>query len=99
MVVKKYKKSKKDTGYEIPTAINIHIKEPFFYSEDVIYPELNDPRSADAPNKSVYDALLDLNHVIPFGYATEQYFRGTKQDIHDKLEEMRHHQRNNEEEG
>ena len=59
------------------------------YSEDVSYSEISDPRHNDVLNKTVYDALLPLEQVLPFGYPTEQFFRQVKQDIHDKLEEHR----------
>lgn len=55
----------------------------------MLYPGLNDPRHTEVLNKSVYDALIDLIQVLPFGYPTEQLFRQIKQDIQLKLEEQR----------
>lgn len=75
--------------YGLPSQVQLSIKDPFMYTEDVIYPELNDPRHSDVLNKTVYEAMLPLDQVLPFGYPTEQFFRQIKQDIHNKLEEHR----------
>ena len=32
-----------------------------------------------------------MKQVLPFGYPTEQFFRQVKQDIHNKIEEVRAH--------
>lgn len=96
MVVKKYKK-KRPEGASGPSAFDysssaqaqLTIKEPFIFNEEILYPELNDPRHNDMPNKTIYDCLLPFDQVLPFGYPTEQYFRQVKQDIHTRLEEQR----------
>lgn len=75
--------------YGIPSQVQLSIKDPFIFNEDVLYPELNDPRFTDVVNKTIYDVVLPLNKVYPFGYPTEQLFRQLKQDIHNKLEEHR----------
>jgi hypothetical protein len=79
----------------MPTELNVVIKEPFVYNEDVLYPELTDLRHSEIPNKSVYDALIDIKHVMPFGYPTEQFMQWIKQDIHNRLEEQRLKNRHN----
>ena len=61
--------------YGLPSQVQLSIKDPFVYSEEVVYPELNDPRHSDVLNKTVYDAMLPLEQVLPFGYPTEQFFR------------------------
>ncbi len=58
------------------------------YCEEVNFPEVNDPRLVQLNCRSVYDVLIDLKAVYPFGYPTEQFFRQTKQDIHNKVEEI-----------
>ncbi len=67
---------------------NVTIKEPFVYSEDVTYPEVNDPRLVMLNCRSVYDVMIDTAQVFPFGYPTEQFIRQTKQDIHNRVEEL-----------
>ena len=91
MIVKKFKRRKEgDPGLDyISKAVQVTIKDPFFFQEDVVYPELNDPRNSEFPNKAVYDALLNLSQVLPLGYPTEQFMRATKQDVHHKVEEHR----------
>lgn len=61
--------------YGMPTQVQMTIKDPFTYHEEVLYPELNDMRHSDVQNKSVYDSMLSLSHVLPFGYPTEQFIR------------------------
>jgi hypothetical protein len=39
----------------------LSIKDPFLYTEDVTYAEINDPRHNDVLNKTIYDALLPLD--------------------------------------
>ena len=85
----KRKKQTAAVDYGLPSQVQLSIKDPFVYSEDISYAEINDPRHNDVLNKTVYDALLPLEQVLPFGYPTEQFFRWVKQDIHVKLEEHR----------
>ena len=90
MVVKKYKKRKNgEIDYGMASGVNLVIKDPFIYQEETVYPELQDPRHAELNDKAIYDALLDLTQVKPFGYPTEQFLRQVKQDIHDRLEHAR----------
>jgi hypothetical protein len=94
MIVKKLKKRKAIGGFDLGS-VNLTIKEPFIYNEEVQYPTLIDNRT-DLNYRSIYDQLLDLSLVLPFGYPTEQYIRQTKQDIHNRIEEVRAHiKRNN----
>jgi hypothetical protein len=58
--------------------VQLTIKDPFLYSEDVMYSELNDSRHSDVINKTVYDLLIPLDQVLPFGYPAEQFFRQVK---------------------
>lgn len=75
MVVKKLKK-KKAAGFDMASSSAAqHIKDPFFYNEDVLYPELNDPRTTELNYRSVEDKLLDMKHILPFGYPSEQFLR------------------------
>lgn len=90
MIVKKLKK-KKVAGLDLlSSTVVTSIKEPFVYNEDVLYPELNDPRINEMNYRSIYDAILDIKQVVPFGYPSEQFLRGLKQDIHNKIEEVKH---------
>ena len=89
MIVKKMKKRKPIGGFDMGTSVNITIKEPFFYQEEVTYPELNDHRLAEVTSRSVFDQMLEIKQILPFGYTTEQLFRQIKQDIHSKIEEVR----------
>ena len=90
MVVKKYKKRKNgEIDYGMASGVNLVIKDPFIYQEETVYPELQDPRHAELNDKAIYDVLLDLSQVKPFGYPTEQFLRQVKQDIHDRLEHAR----------
>ena len=71
MIVKKLKK-KKVAGLDLLSGTVITtIKDPFVYNEDIIYPELNDPRTSELNYRSIYDAFLDLKQVVPFGYPSE----------------------------
>ena len=89
MIVKKLKKRKAIGGFDMGAA-NQTIKDPFVYNEEVQYPDIHDNRT-DLNYRAVYDQLLDLKLVLPFGYPTEQFLRQTKQDIHNKIEEVRAH--------
>ncbi len=94
MIVKKLKKRKAIGGFDMGN-VNLTIKEPFIYNEEVQYPALNDNRT-DLNFRSIYDQLLDLTLVLPFGYPTEQFIRQVKQDIYNRIEEVRAHiKRNN----
>ena len=73
MVVKKLKKRKAIGGFDMGN-VNLTIKEPYIYNEEVQYPALNDNRT-DLNFRSIYDQLLDLTLVLPFGYPTEQFIR------------------------
>lgn len=88
MIVKKLKKRKQIGLDLLNQGANVNIKEPFIYNEEVTFPEVNDPRLVMLNCRSVYDVLIDLKDVFPFGYATEQFLRQTKQDIHNKVEEV-----------
>lgn len=92
MIVKKYKRKRGEGGLDMDdlTSATMTIKEPFLYQEEVLYPTMTDPRHTDQLNRSVYDVLLpEMSQIMPFGYPTEQFIRGLKQDIHDKLEQSR----------
>jgi hypothetical protein len=73
MIIKKYKKkkAKKANDYGFMASVQLTISDPFVFNEEVLYPILNDLRHLEVPNKSVYDALLDMTQVLPFGYPTE----------------------------
>ena len=73
MIVKKLKKRKAIGGFDMG-GVNLTIKEPFVYNEEVQYLDLHDHRS-DLTYRAVYDQLLDLKLVLPFGYPTEQFLR------------------------
>ena len=70
MVVKKLKK-KKVIGFDMGSTVAQTIKEPFFYNEEVLYPELSDPRFAELNYTSVKDNLMKLRFILPFGYPSE----------------------------
>lgn len=77
MVVKKYKKRKADSGLDalgLGASAQV-IKDPFIYNEEVTYPELYDPRFIDQNINTIYDVMMDVKDVMPFGYPTEQFFR------------------------
>jgi hypothetical protein len=62
MTVKKYKKPKgTGTDFGLPSNVNLTIKDPFVYQEDIVYPQLNEFRGTDFINKTIYDTLLPLN--------------------------------------
>jgi hypothetical protein len=62
MRVKRKKKGSNNGGidYGLPSQVQLSIKDPFMYSEEVTFPEINDPRHNDVLNKTVYDAMLPL---------------------------------------
>jgi hypothetical protein len=75
MVVKKLKK-KKAAGFDMGSSTAAHtIREPFFYNEEVLYPELNDPRTTELNFRSIEDKLMDTKQILPFGYPSEQFLR------------------------
>ena len=105
MIVKKYKKKRAPTGnyrgagateqVELSSSLNLTIKDPFVFNEEVLYPELHDPRHLETLNKTIYDVLIEnLADVIPLGYPSEQFLRWIKQDIHTRLEHTRLQMRN-----
>lgn len=59
MVVKKLKK-KKAAGFDMASAVAQSIKEPFVYNEEVLYPELTDPRTTELNYRSIEDKMLDI---------------------------------------
>lgn len=69
--IKRKKRAAGEINYGLPSQVQLSIKDPFMYSEDVVYPELNDPRHSDVLNKTVYDVMLPLDLVLPLGYPTE----------------------------
>ena len=87
MIVKKLKKRKAIGGFDMG-GVNLTIKEPFIYNEEVQYPNLLDHRT-ELNYRAIYDQPLDLKLVLPFGYPTEQFLRQIKQDIHNRIEEVR----------
>ena len=91
MIVKKYKRRKAgDAGIDyLAKALQVTIKEPFFFTEDVVFPELSDFKHTERPDKSLYEVLLDMSQVLPFGYPTEQFMRTTKQDVYHRIDEYR----------
>lgn len=95
MVVKKLKK-KKAAGFDMmANAAVLTIKDPFIYNEEVLYPELSDPRQTDLNYRSVEDKFLDMKQILPFGYPSEQFLRQIKQDVHNKIEDVRRNKKNN----
>lgn len=95
MVVKKLKKKKAAGGFDMASSSAAHtIKEPFFYNEEVLYPELNDPRTTELNFRSIEDKLMDMRQIMPFGYPSEQFLRQTKQDVHNKVEEIKRNKKN-----
>ena len=93
MIVKKLKKKKTAFDMGINNAA-LTIKEPFVYNEEVLYPELNDPRTTELNYRSIEDKFLDLKQILPFGYPSEQFLRQTKQDVHNKIEEIKRNKKN-----
>lgn len=91
MIVKKFKRRKAgDAGIDfMAKALQVTIKEPFYFTEDVVYPDLSDYKHTERPDKTLFDAFIDLTLVLPFGYPTEQFMRTTKQDVHHRVEEYR----------
>lgn len=95
MVVKKLKK-KKAAGFDMmANAAVLTIKDPFVYNEEVNYPELNDPRTTELNYRSIEDKFLDIKQILPFGYPSEQFLRQLKQDVHNKIEDVRRNKKNN----
>ena len=93
MVVKKLKK-KKANAFDMTSTVAQTIKEPFVYNEDVLYPELTDPRTTELNYRSIEDKMLDIKQILPFGYPSEQFLRQTKQDVHNKIEEIKRNKKN-----
>jgi len=93
MIVKKLKKKK--AAFDMGTNnAALTIKEQFVYNEEVLYPELNDPRTTELNYRSIEDKFLDLKQILPFGYPSEQFLRQTKQDVHNKIEEIKRNKKN-----
>lgn len=93
MVVKKLKK-KKALAFDMASTAAQTIKEPFVYNEEVLYPELTDPRTTELNYRSIEDKMLEIKQILPFGYPSEQFLRQTKQDVHNKIEEIKRNKKN-----
>lgn len=93
MVVKKLKK-KKANAFDMASTVAQTVKEPFVYNEEVLYPELTDPRTTELNYRSIEDKMLDIKQILPFGYPSEQFLRQTKQDVHNKIEEIKRNKKN-----
>ncbi len=59
MVVKKLKK-KKALAFDMASTAAQTIKEPFVYNEEVLYPELTDPRTTELNYRSIEDKMLEI---------------------------------------
>jgi hypothetical protein len=59
MVVKKLKK-KKALAFDMASTAAQTIKEPFVYNEEVLYPELSDPRTTELNYRSIEDKMLEI---------------------------------------
>ena len=59
MVVKKLKK-KKANAFDMTSTVAQTVKEPFIYNEEVLYPELTDPRTTELNYRSIEDKMLDI---------------------------------------
>jgi hypothetical protein len=70
MVVKKLKKKKAAFDMMANAAV-LTIKDPFVYNEEVLYPELTDPRTTELNYRSIEDKFLDMKQILPFGYPSE----------------------------
>jgi hypothetical protein len=66
-----------------------HIKEPFLYKESVEY----DLSEVDE-GSTVIEDLLDLEHVLPFGYPTEQYLFKIKNNVFEVISAHRKEKKN-----
>lgn len=93
MIVKKLKK-KKALAFDMASTVAQTVKEPFVYNEEVLYPELTDPRTTELNYRTIEDKLLDIKQILPFGYPSEQFLRQTKQDVHNKIEEIKRNKKN-----
>ncbi len=80
MVLKKYKKLKADA--DGGAATQLEIKEAIIFSEELLYfPEGTKPGDGD----SVESVLADFEHIIPLGYAAEQFLADLKNDVYQQL--------------
>jgi hypothetical protein len=82
MMVKKYKKLKDMEGTGSLTSANIAIKDPFIYTEEVLFSNMP---FKELPKSSYCFRLKSLETIMPFGYPAEQFLAQLKSTTYASL--------------
>ena len=82
MKVKKYKKQKQSDplGLNGPGSMANVIKDPFIYTEEIVYNLASDPYWKDNYLSHIY-VLRDLDRIFPFGLLAIEFLRTTKVSV------------------